>query len=48
MLVNLLRNQHSLLPDSVMPSLQAREQQSRLLLNLSDRVVETEEKAFGG
>lgn len=48
MVVNLLRNQHALLPDSVMPSLQAHEQQSRLLLNLSDRVVETEEKAFGG
>lgn len=48
MVVNLLRNQHSLLPESVLPSLQAHEQQSRLLMNLSDQVVQTEEKAFGG
>lgn len=48
MVVNLLRNQHALLPDTVMPSLQSHEQQSRLLLSLSDRTVETEEKAFGG
>lgn len=48
MLVNLLRNQHAILPDAVMPSLQSHEQQSRLLLGLSDRLVEAEEKAFGG
>lgn len=46
--VNLLRNQHALLPDSIMPSDQAHEQQSRLLVALSDRVVATEEKAYGG
>ncbi len=46
--VNLLRGQHALLPDAVLPSLQAHEQQSRLLLNLSDRVVEKEEQAYGG
>ncbi len=46
LVVNLLRGQHAALPDAVLPSLQAHEQQSRLLLNLSDRVVETEEKMF--
>lgn len=46
--VNLLRNQHALLPETVMPSGQAQEQQSRLLIALSDRVVATEEKAYGG
>lgn len=46
--VNLIRHQHSLLPDTVMPSDQAHEQQSRLLVALSDRVVATEEKAYGG
>jgi type III secretion system YopN/LcrE/InvE/MxiC family regulator len=46
--VNLLRNQHALLPSTIMPSDQAHEQQSRLLVALSDRTVETEEKAYGG
>lgn len=48
LVVNLLRGQHAALPDTVLPSVTAHEQQSRLLMNLSDRVVETEEKAFGG
>lgn len=48
MAVNLIRHQHAQLPGSVMPSDQAHEQQSRLLVALSDRVVATEEKAYGG
>lgn len=46
--VNLLRGLHAILPDGTLPSLQAHEQQSRLLLNLSDRLVEKEEQAYGG
>lgn len=48
MAVNLLRGQHAVLPDAVLPSTQAHEQQSRLLMSLSDRVVAAEEQSIGG
>lgn len=46
--INLLRDLHASLPDSVIASPQARDQQSRLLMSLSDKFVEIEEAAFGG
>lgn len=46
--VNLLRDLHAALPDAVFPSSQAREQQSRMLLALSDKMVALEEAAYGG
>ena len=45
--VNLLRDLHAALPDSVFPSPQAREQQGRMLLALSDKMVAAEEAAYG-
>ncbi|WP_187972873.1 HrpJ domain-containing protein [Aquibium microcysteis] len=44
--VNTIRNTHSTLPDSVMPSMIAREQQSRAILDLSTRLVAREEAYF--
>ena len=45
--INLLRDLHAALPDGVFPSAQAREQQGRILMALSDRLVSDEEAAFG-
>ncbi|WP_163850631.1 type III secretion system gatekeeper subunit SctW [Pseudooceanicola aestuarii] len=47
-LINLLRDLHATLPDQVMHSDQSREQQSRLLMTLSDRLVDIEEAAYEG
>lgn len=44
--INLLRDLHAALPDGVFPSPQAREQQGRILMALSDRLVSDEEAAF--
>lgn len=46
--INQLREMHAALPDAVFPSPQAREQQGKLLLALSDRLVDLEEAAWGG
>jgi len=46
--INLIRDLHAALPDSVFPSSQAREQQARMLLALSDKLVAREEAAWGG
>ena len=45
--INLLRDLHAALPDSVFPSPQARDQQGRMLLALSDKLVAAEEAAYG-
>lgn len=45
--VNLLRDLHAALPDQVFPSPQAREQQGRMLMALSDKMVAAEEAAYG-
>jgi len=45
--INLLRDLHAALPDAVFPTVQAREQQSRILLMLSDRLVAHEETLNG-
>ncbi len=46
--VNLLRDLHAALPDAVFPSPQAREQQGKMLLALSDKMVALEDAAYGG
>ena len=45
--INLARDLHAALPDVTMPNGAARDQQSRILLSLSDRLVDAEEAAFG-
>lgn len=45
--INLLRGAHAQLPDKIMPTAQARDQQSRLLMLVSDKTVEIEEQSFG-
>jgi type III secretion system YopN/LcrE/InvE/MxiC family regulator len=45
--INLLRDLHAALPDSVVTSPQAREQQGRMLLALSDTLVAAEEATYG-
>jgi hypothetical protein len=44
--VNTIRNTHATMPDAVMPSMVAREQQSRAILDLSTRLVAREEAYF--
>ena len=45
--INLARDLHAALPDVTMPNGAARDQQSRILMSLSDRLVDAEEAAFG-
>lgn len=44
--INILRDMHAALPDDIMPNPAAREQQSRVLMSLSDRLVDAEEAAY--
>lgn len=44
--INLIREMHSSLPDIIMSSPQAREQQSKMLMSLSDNLVALEEAAY--
>lgn len=44
--VNTIRNTHATMPDAVMPSMVAREQQSRAIMDLSTRLVAREEAHF--
>ena len=45
--INLVRDLHAAMPDSIMMNASSREQQSRILMSLSDRLVDAEEAAYG-